>query len=386
MSSKSSSGSVRLGLPGHGPHRSSGHRERIRRPAPRRGRGRHWLRARAPSTFVAMVPGSRSSASRPPASLPRKLFREVPTTTGRPIATISSRRLRSSRLCSSVLAEADAGVEPDALLRHALGHREREPLLQEGASPRRPRRRSSGPAASSAGSPRMCTRQQPAPASATSPASSGSERKADTSFTIVAPAASAASATRDLGGVDRHALAGRRQPLDDRAARGAAPPRPRPARRPDAMTRRPRRAGRPLAREPHPVLDSGIAVDEAAAVAERVGGRVDDAHDERGLHGSQYRGLCGSSRLGRLRTDAVDPYSRGVLVKACLNGARSPGGASGAAGHAGGSRGRGERRRGGGGGRPARAPARRRRRRDAGRRARWRLRSPRSARPARAYP
>src|SRR5204862_5099003 len=42
-------------------------------------------------TFVAIVPATRCCSSRP-VSLPRKLFREVPTTTGRPMVAISSRR------------------------------------------------------------------------------------------------------------------------------------------------------------------------------------------------------------------------------------------------------------------------------------------------------
>src|SRR4051794_23476850 len=54
------------------------------------------------STFVAIVPGTRSRGSRP-VIFPRKLLRDVPTTTGRPIATISSSRRSSSRLCSTVL-------------------------------------------------------------------------------------------------------------------------------------------------------------------------------------------------------------------------------------------------------------------------------------------
>src|SRR5680860_758133 len=55
------------------------------------------------STLVAIVPGKRPDSGRPPASLPRKLLREVPTTSGRPIATSSSRRRSSSRLWSTVL-------------------------------------------------------------------------------------------------------------------------------------------------------------------------------------------------------------------------------------------------------------------------------------------
>src|SRR5262249_24219928 len=54
------------------------------------------------STLVATVPAIRSVTSRP-VSRPRNDLRDVPTTIGRPMATISSSRRSSSRLCSSVL-------------------------------------------------------------------------------------------------------------------------------------------------------------------------------------------------------------------------------------------------------------------------------------------
>ena len=83
-------------------HRSSGHRERIHDLGDVVHAEHEAPRSRA-STFVAIVPGSRSASGRPPVSLPRKLLRQVPITTGRPIAAISSSRRSSSRLCSTVL-------------------------------------------------------------------------------------------------------------------------------------------------------------------------------------------------------------------------------------------------------------------------------------------
>ena len=121
------------------------------------------------------------------------------------------------------LAEADAGIEPDPLLGDA-GARRRTPAAPRGTpSRRRPRRRSAGSSCIVRGSPSMCIRQQSTPASATRPASAGSKRKADTSLTIDAPASIAAARDLDLRRVDRDARAPRGEPLDHRAARGAAP-------------------------------------------------------------------------------------------------------------------------------------------------------------------
>src|SRR6185312_8391748 len=60
------------------------------------------------STFVAIVPASRSSAALP-VRRPRNDLREVPITSGRPSATSSSKRRSSSRLCSTVLPKPMPG-------------------------------------------------------------------------------------------------------------------------------------------------------------------------------------------------------------------------------------------------------------------------------------
>ena len=81
-------------------------------------------------TFVAIVPGTRPSMSSP-LILPMNALRDVPTTIGRPIATSSSSRPSSARLWSTRLAEPDARVEPDLVLRDARGDRVLQALGQE---------------------------------------------------------------------------------------------------------------------------------------------------------------------------------------------------------------------------------------------------------------
>ena len=61
-----------------------------------------------------------------------KRFRETPTTTGRPIATISSSRRSSSRLCSSVLPKPIPGSSQIRSSAMPARDREGEPLLEEG--------------------------------------------------------------------------------------------------------------------------------------------------------------------------------------------------------------------------------------------------------------
>ena len=112
-SSSSYSSSVALVHPAR--DRSSGHRERIG------DRRTSWTRNTLRAALEREHVGGdrrRHALGRPsrPVSLPRKLLREVPITSGRPSATSSSRRRSSSRLCSTRLAEADPGVEPDPLL------------------------------------------------------------------------------------------------------------------------------------------------------------------------------------------------------------------------------------------------------------------------------
>ena len=240
-------------------------------------------------TLLAMVPGTRSVWPRTPAILPRKLLREVPTTTGRPMATISSRRRSSSRLCSTVLPKPMPGSSQTRSSRDALLDRERESLLEErlhlghdvvvarvvlhgarlaehvhetavGAATRRPR-----------------------------PGGRGRTGRRRRRSRCVAPASSAARATADFV-----------VSMESRA--------PPPASRfdhrhhsPELLLRRDRiraRAGglaadvedrRPLLHEPPAVLHRRLRVEEQPSVRERVGRDVHDTHDHRRLHGPEYR-------------------------------------------------------------------------------------------------
>ena len=79
---------------------------------------------------MAIVPGRRSFSGLP-VSFPRKLLRDVPTTTGRPSATISSSRRRSSRLWSSVLPKPMPGSSQTRSSATPAADGEREPLLEE---------------------------------------------------------------------------------------------------------------------------------------------------------------------------------------------------------------------------------------------------------------
>src|ERR687892_760815 len=74
-----------------------------------------WTRKReAPRSYARTATATLAatgpvSASGSPRSRPRKRLREAPTSTGRPRATSSSRRARSSRLCSTVLPKPIPG-------------------------------------------------------------------------------------------------------------------------------------------------------------------------------------------------------------------------------------------------------------------------------------
>ena len=90
------------------------------------------------STHVAIVPGSAVGRGRVGEAVdaaprrPRKRLREVPITSGRPSAASSSRRADQREVVLDGLAEADPGVEQDALLGDPRRHGEGQPLLEEG--------------------------------------------------------------------------------------------------------------------------------------------------------------------------------------------------------------------------------------------------------------
>ena len=113
------------------PLRGSPRRSAPRHPARRRReRGSTSAPAASARTLLAMVAPSRSSTSRP-VSLPRKLLREVPTTSGRPSSRSSPRRRRSSRLWSPSF-RSRSRIDPDVAPRRPPRRSQLDPLREEG--------------------------------------------------------------------------------------------------------------------------------------------------------------------------------------------------------------------------------------------------------------
>ena len=214
-----------------------------------------------------------------PVILPRNDLREVPTSTGRPRATISSSRRSSSRLCATVLPNPMPGssrIRSSATPRATANaiRSSRNALTSETTSSYR------GSGCIVRGSPSMCIKQQSAPLPATTEAIAGSARSAVTSLTIVAPASSAAAATCALEvSIEISACvpasrspsitgSTRAQLLLGRHRLGARP------RRLAADVEQHRAGALELAR----VLDRCARVEVQPAVGERVRGHVDDPH------------------------------------------------------------------------------------------------------------
>ena len=114
-----------------------------RRSAPRRARGRRARgRCDAPRSKAATAAPTDAAAVPvvalgSPSSFPSVLFRESPTSTGRPSAVEHVEPANELEVLRRRLAEAEAGVEADVLLGDALRDREREPLLEERGDLRR---------------------------------------------------------------------------------------------------------------------------------------------------------------------------------------------------------------------------------------------------------
>ena len=217
-------------------------------------------------------------------TLPMKLLREGPTSTGRSSAASSGSRRSTSRLWARVLGEADPGIHDRALARRRPPPRPAaaaspssattSPITSRVGGARRasPRSRRAGASAPPA---RRRSRHQRGPAP-------GSKRNPLTSLTRSAPASRAARATAGLGGVDRERGPRRaaRRPSITGTTRRHLLVRVHARRRPAAWTRRPRpRCPRPSSNSARPWRDRGLGVGEAAAVGERVGGHVEHAHD-----------------------------------------------------------------------------------------------------------
>ena len=149
----------------------------------------------------------------------------------------------------------------------------------------------------------MCMATQPTPSSA---ATAPCERRR-TSLTSVAPAAMAASGDRRLAGVDRDPDAVGGQRLDHRDD---------PAQLLGLVDRRGAGPGGLAADVDHvgalgdqapAVGDGGVGVEEAAAVGERVGGHVEDAHDERT---AEHAGSLGQRLTRRFVAGPSSPFER----------------------------------------------------------------------------
>ena len=223
----------------------------------------------------------------------------MPTTTGRPSATISPSRRRSSKLCSTVLPNPKPGSRQmrSSEMPASTANRSRSSRNAATSDTTSSYR---GPTCIVRGSPSMCIRHR-APDSATTPASSGSPRKAVTSFTSSAPRASPAGHLR-LRGVDRdghvalqrlehrnHAL----QLVVERDRRRTGPRRLAS----DVDDRR------PFVEHPPSGSDSVVGRQVGAAVRERVRGDVDDPHHGRPRENAA-RSLVGSFPRGYDRNRA----------------------------------------------------------------------------------
>ncbi len=86
--------------------------------------------ASTPMMFAAIVAGSRSPGPLGK-SLPMKDLRETPSRTGNPSPTISSRCARIGEILFERLAEADAGIEHDAVIADAGRRRALERFAEE---------------------------------------------------------------------------------------------------------------------------------------------------------------------------------------------------------------------------------------------------------------
>ena len=192
-----------------------------------------------------------------------------------------------------MLAAVDAG-----------GDRGVGPLAQARRAPRRPRRDSVASCAISREWPRQCISTHGQPASATTLAMCGSARPPETSLTSAAPASSAAAATaaRVVSMlIGTPAAASSRMTGTTRAISVSASTRPAPG-RVDSPPTSMRSA--PSAQHAVRVGDRVGPVGVAAAVGERIGRDVEDAHDNRHAPWSSQQFVRHSSHLSGRRRHA----------------------------------------------------------------------------------
>ena len=199
---------------------------------------------------------------------------------GGPGATISSRRRSSSQLCSARLANPKPGSSRTASGLDP-GRRPAPRRARSARARRRRRRRRSGPGACMSRLwPRQCIATNGTDRSATRAGISGSARPPLTSLTREAPASSAAAATSArIVSIDTGARVAQRLDDGDDAAQLLGGARPLGT-GPGGLATDVEQVGA-LGDELAAVRDRGLGREPGTAVAERVGGDVDDAHDER---------------------------------------------------------------------------------------------------------
>ena len=186
------------------------------------------------------------------------------------------------------LAEADARVEPDALLGHPLGRPRTRAAPRGTRAPRRPRRRSAAPPASCAAR-RACgrgssRRRRPA----TTPASSG--REAERGHVVHERGARRERRLGHLalGRVDRDPVARGGEALDHRERRARSSSSAGTGSAPGRVDAPPTsRIAAPSAASCRPCSTAASGSRNSPPSGERVGRDVDDAHDRVRAHGAE---------------------------------------------------------------------------------------------------
>ena len=271
------------------PRIASQTRDHLDHLARRRGRARRGRPPRTQAATAAAVPMSRSPGGQRRARLPMKLLREGPTSTGRSSARKLGQAAQRPRGCGPAsLAKPMPGVD-DAAARAATPARSAAARAPPRARPPpRPSRRRSRAArcivvevAAQVHHAPPARRARPRAAPWPGRSGSRSRRSRGRPPRRGRPRATSAFVVSTESGP----APARREGLGSRAPRAGAPrPRPPEPLRRAGSTRRPRRrCRRPPRRARGRGATAASASGEAPAVGERVGGHVQDAHDQRAL-------------------------------------------------------------------------------------------------------
>ena len=213
---------------------------------------------------------------------PRNVLREVPTSTGTSTrATSSSRRASRSRLCSTRLAEADAGIGAQRLGRDPRGARDVRAARRGSRRPRHDVVVARARAASCAARPACAWRRTPAPARGDDVEDVGIGAAGGHVVHDRRSGLERGGRHRGLAGVDAHGHLGlggqatRRPATPGGALRASSTGIGTGTGRLAADVEQIGARRRPAA---SPCATAAIGVEVAAAVGERVGRDVDDAH------------------------------------------------------------------------------------------------------------